>query len=1047
MPQGTVTQKLQLKVQDVVNKGQEVAGIAAIMNSKFLLAAGAAGTFAAGMGKAASQAMKLEQQVASVAKVTNEAVGQKVMDNIRELNQEIPISRKKLAETAAAAGRLGVEGSENITRFTETIAKMSTATDISGGKAAESMARILKLTQTNAKNVGKMSDAFVMLGNNVAASESEILRSVTKSAGALNTLGMKKEQILALNASLVEVSSSASRAGTRIRSAITALRDPSQIEAAAEALNMSANELKNMRDNSPIDFLILLSEELSKSGKTAEKLSGKLNNRVLNVLNKLSIISDDLKERIKKTNNQLENGGATIDEFNRFASTSINRLKLMSQNFNEVATSIGNNFVGSIGIASDSMTELMKKTNKWLKSDFVKKHTKGDSPLSEKEARGFGQKLERGNTRSGLYEGAADVLDTTSWATGASSLIGMFTGIGTPAGILGLGAADMQRRMSNQLDEWADKFSGNFNDKLTKSLKTGLQELDTQKAKDQLRKEYKKIVQQHIPEGEELSDYSQQKQENIVESIIFNAKDALENAGELNKEILKEEPIKKSIAIGDSFKQIIEEDIGKRRAKELARQVGTNFNDITSKIKKIIKAKGKVSNKEIRKIIKNSFPGAKDIQKQLFNTFALKKGGFKREGDLGQIGSIFGTAASRIREIARSGQEKISSALEDIDPIEFDLENFAEAPDRNKAMEIQNKFKSVSSGVKQTMRSTLGTIPEEYKKLINKARSLPTQALPTIMDKLNELWQKMQKMGPEQLKKNKKAIMKTLERITSGIGQKAGALNAAAQKAADSLSPLEKMGKKLSAKELNLQIQGKMKELRNMRMKAGETRREFSLRRNKIRQESNKLRQKRKGARDKISQNTRQANESMKNNRKTNKKTVDQLTNVFVKGLEKIRKKRKKRRNQELKEIRSKTDKSISELQKKRDNLKNKLGLLKNSYDKGQSKTNNKLDKIKNSNKNQEKILKNSIPKPKSSTAGQTTATNPGKPRGPKGQTETVKEITKNSNNKAIVKPNIEVNTNAKETVRAEVNDAIPRIADIVLQEVKEADNRTKGQS
>ena len=100
-------------------------------------------------------------------------------DEFIEMSNTIPTAATELANIGQVAGQLGVER-ENISKFTETIAKMGVATDMSTEQAAFALARISNVMGTPRDKANNLGSAIVDLGNNFAATESDFL-SVTPS--------------------------------------------------------------------------------------------------------------------------------------------------------------------------------------------------------------------------------------------------------------------------------------------------------------------------------------------------------------------------------------------------------------------------------------------------------------------------------------------------------------------------------------------------------------------------------------------------------------------------------------------------------------------------------------------------------------------------------------------------------------------------------------------------------------------------------------------------------------------------------------------------
>src|SRR6056300_520698 len=92
---------------------------------------------------------------------------------ITNLSGTIPLSTRELLDLASSAAQLGVKGKDNIIKFTETVAKLGTATDIVGEEGSRAIARLLNITGEGVQTVDKFAAIITRLGNNVAASESE----------------------------------------------------------------------------------------------------------------------------------------------------------------------------------------------------------------------------------------------------------------------------------------------------------------------------------------------------------------------------------------------------------------------------------------------------------------------------------------------------------------------------------------------------------------------------------------------------------------------------------------------------------------------------------------------------------------------------------------------------------------------------------------------------------------------------------------------------------------------------------------------------------
>ena len=139
----------------------------------------------------------------------------KVNTEIRQMSKEIPVSAKELANIAQIGGQLGV-GANDITKFTETMAAMGVATNLSGEEGAAAMARLLNVTGESVDNVDRVGSAIVALGNNTATSEAEIASMAVRMGKYGNTVGMNTAQVLGYSAALSSMGIEAQMGGSAI---------------------------------------------------------------------------------------------------------------------------------------------------------------------------------------------------------------------------------------------------------------------------------------------------------------------------------------------------------------------------------------------------------------------------------------------------------------------------------------------------------------------------------------------------------------------------------------------------------------------------------------------------------------------------------------------------------------------------------------------------------------------------------------------------------------------------------------------------------------
>lgn len=172
--------------------------------------------------------VEFDKQMIAVGKTTNIA-GEgltKLKNNIVELGGNLSgISIQGLAKSAEVAGQLGIKGSDNILKFSETIEKLKLTSDIVGDDSVRQFAKFIEVSNDSVKNADKLGSVITELGNNFATTERQILKNATEIQKGIAIYDVSAQSTLALGAATSALGSEAEQSRSAMQKGFKALND------------------------------------------------------------------------------------------------------------------------------------------------------------------------------------------------------------------------------------------------------------------------------------------------------------------------------------------------------------------------------------------------------------------------------------------------------------------------------------------------------------------------------------------------------------------------------------------------------------------------------------------------------------------------------------------------------------------------------------------------------------------------------------------------------------------------------------------------------
>jgi TP901 family phage tail tape measure protein len=321
----------------------------------------------AGMSVIIGEAIEFEAAMANVKKVVDGSDKDfaNLINRIKEMSAELPVSADGLAQIAAAGGQLGMP-IEKLDQFIELAAKMSVAFDLSVEQAGNAVAKLSNIFNIPIAEVEGLGDAINVLGNTTAAKEADILNVLTRIGGTASQFKLTAEQSAALAATMIEMGATSEVAGTGINALLSKLQTAnvqgSAFQGALQGMGITAEQLADSIRENPqqalTEFLNTLSklDDQSKAETLTQLFGQEYQDDIARLLNGL----DNYEASLTRVTQASATAGAMQDEFSARMETTEAQIQLLKNGVNEIAINLGSVF---LPLVRESATMLGDVTN------------------------------------------------------------------------------------------------------------------------------------------------------------------------------------------------------------------------------------------------------------------------------------------------------------------------------------------------------------------------------------------------------------------------------------------------------------------------------------------------------------------------------------------------------------------------------------------------------------------------------------------------------------------------------------------------------------
>jgi len=287
---------------------------------------------------------EFDDVMVSVAKTTGMTADEMevLREGILEIANTAPMSAEAIGEIAVKAGQLGIEGAENIAKFTETVMQLSVACDMSAEKAAEAFGKLASIFELTTEDVYGLGSSINEMANTTAASADQIIDAMVRASSSFALLDDEPEKLAAIAATLVSVSESGERAGTRLRGVFERLASDS--DKLAERLGMVGEQFRQAIEEDAVGALMMLLEYYASIENETERMAQiqeDWGRTAGTAISQLVEHYDKLQGRIQICGEEMETGRSLMEEYATVVASFGAQLDILGGQFENIKMQIG----------------------------------------------------------------------------------------------------------------------------------------------------------------------------------------------------------------------------------------------------------------------------------------------------------------------------------------------------------------------------------------------------------------------------------------------------------------------------------------------------------------------------------------------------------------------------------------------------------------------------------------------------------------------------------------------------------------------------------
>ena len=161
--------------------------------------------------------LAFESSFAGITKTINMSAfeTQQLRGKMIELSKTIPVSVNELNKIGELGGQLGI-GSKDIVTFTDTIAKLGVATNLTTEEGSLMLAQFMNVMKLDDSQIATLGSTIVELGNNFATTEKDITSMAGRLSATTSVMGISAADTLGFATAMSSLGISAEEGGSAL---------------------------------------------------------------------------------------------------------------------------------------------------------------------------------------------------------------------------------------------------------------------------------------------------------------------------------------------------------------------------------------------------------------------------------------------------------------------------------------------------------------------------------------------------------------------------------------------------------------------------------------------------------------------------------------------------------------------------------------------------------------------------------------------------------------------------------------------------------------